>query len=65
MVWMREKGVICSAHSFSAHDSGYVFPVSALSGNYKPESNYLVEASAYVLESLMADQNMTAFPRPR
>ena len=34
---------------------------SALSGNYKPESNYLVEASAYVLESLMADQNMTAF----
>lgn len=37
------------------------FPASALSGNYKPESNYLVEASAYVLDSLMADQNMTAF----
>jgi len=35
--------------------------VSALSASYKPESNYLVEASAYVLESLMADQNMTAF----
>ena len=35
--------------------------VSAWSESYKPESNYLVEASAYVLESLMADQNMTAF----